>query len=87
MKTMNTVQPGFQISHAGGPQNTSGLSVIGWLIVGFSVIPLAMLAGGDGGIYGLIGLVMLAIGLGFVLIGRITNGRRGNDGGSAAVRP
>ncbi len=52
------------------PPQTSGITVLGWLVVGFSVIPLAMGATGDGAWIGWSGMAMLTVGLAMVLIGR-----------------
>jgi hypothetical protein len=51
------------------PPQTRGLTVLGWLVVCFSVIPLAMGATGDGAWIGWSGAVMLAAGIAMVVIG------------------
>ncbi len=59
----------------GGPTSpsappTHGLTVIGWLVVCFAALPLAMGAAGDGSAWVRGGLGMLAVGLACVVIGR-----------------
>jgi len=46
---------------------TPGIAVLGWLLVAFAIVPLAMAVKGDGTVYGWIGGA--AVGLAVVLIG------------------
>lgn len=64
----NAMQPGPTMTPA--PPQTRGVTVLGWLLVCFSVIPLAMGATGDGRWIGLGGAAMLAAGAAMVMIGR-----------------
>jgi hypothetical protein len=52
------------------PPRTRGLTVLGWMFVCFSVIPLAMGATGDGAWIGWSGAAMLTIGVAMVVIGK-----------------
>jgi len=67
--------PNSQPTSTGGgivePPRTHGLTVAGWLIVCFSVVPLAMGARGEGFGIGEGGLVAAAIGVVLIVLGRV----------------
>jgi hypothetical protein len=52
------------------PPQTHGLTVFGWVVVCFSVVPLVMGVAGEGERYGLSGLVMAAVGALMVIVGK-----------------
>ena len=52
------------------PPQTRGITVLGWLLVCFSMIPLAMGATGDGAWIGWSGAAMLTVGVAMVVIGK-----------------
>jgi hypothetical protein len=52
------------------PPQTRGTTVLGWLLVCFSVAPLTMGASGDGALIGWAGVAMVTAGLALVAIGR-----------------
>jgi len=54
----------------GGPPKTSGIKVIGWLLVVCAIVPAAMAAHGEGRSPLLIGLALLVIGAGLVVAAR-----------------
>lgn len=61
-------------SMAGGsvePPRTHGLTVAGWLVVCFSVVPLAMGARGEGFGVAEAGLVAAATGVVMIVLGRV----------------
>ena len=62
------------------PPPTHGATVLGWLIICFAVIPLAMAGSGDGASWGLAGLVMGACGAGLVVWGRSASRRSRSEG-------
>jgi len=52
------------------PPQTHGLTVIGWVLVCFSTMPMTMGVSGDGRGYALAGLAMLGCGVAMVAMGR-----------------
>ena len=52
------------------PPQTHGVTVLGWVVVCFSAMPITMGFSGDGRGYALAGLVMLACGIAMVAVGR-----------------
>lgn len=52
------------------PPQTRGITVLGWLLVCFSMIPLTMGATGDGAWIGWSGAAMLTVGVAMVVIGK-----------------
>ena len=71
----------------GRPAGT-GAAVVGWLVLCFAIIPLAMAVHGDGRVYTTIGLVMLGAGGLMVLVSRLASRSGGGRGpGSAPDGP
>lgn len=68
--------------HSGQPPTTHGATLIGWLVICFAVIPLAMWGAGDGSGYALGGLVMVGAGAGLVAHGRLAITRSGGRQGA-----
>ncbi|MEX1310273.1 MAG: hypothetical protein AB1Z65_07640 [Candidatus Sulfomarinibacteraceae bacterium] len=59
------------------PPRTHGITVLGWVTLCFSLMPVAMGLSGDGRGYGWAGLAMVGAGAAMVLIGRrLTFSRR-----------
>lgn len=52
------------------PPQTHGLTVLGWVLVCFSTMPITMGFSGDGQGYALAGMAMLAGGIAMVLVGK-----------------
>jgi hypothetical protein len=52
------------------PPQTRGITVLGWLLVAFSVIPLVFGAHGEGAWIGWSGGAMLAVGVVLAMVGR-----------------
>ena len=52
------------------PPQTHGVTVLGWVLVCFSTMPITMGFSGDGRGYALAGLAMLAGGIAMVLVGK-----------------
>jgi hypothetical protein len=63
----------------------TGAAVVGWLVLCFAIIPLAMAVHGDGRVYTTIGLVMLGAGGLMVLVSRLAS--RGGGGRGPASAP
>jgi hypothetical protein len=59
------------------------MKVVGWLVLCFAIIPLAMAAHGDGQLYTTIGLVMIGAGGLMVLVSRLASGGDGRGPASA----
>jgi hypothetical protein len=49
---------------------THGLTVLGWVVVCFSSMPITMGFSGDGRAYAVVGLVMLGCGVAMVIVGK-----------------
>ena len=69
MSTSHTIRPVSPHTGSGQPQ-TPGLSVLGWLILCFAIMPVSMAIKGEGPLYMWIGLAMVAAGLGMLLVER-----------------
>jgi hypothetical protein len=70
MSTLSPIQPATPSAGNDRPQ-TPGVGVLGWLVLTFAIMPVAMAIRGDGQLYTWIGLVMLTLGVGMVLAARI----------------
>lgn len=81
MATQRSMKTGHPVSD-GRPAGT-GAAVIGWIVLCFSIIPLAMAVHGDGRVYTTLGLVMLGAGGLTVAVSRLT-GRGGGRGPASA---
>ena len=83
MATQGSMKTGHPVSD-GGPAGT-GAAVVGWLVLCFAIIPLAMAVHGDGRVYTTIALVMLGAGGLMVLVSRLVS--RGGGGRGPASAP
>ena len=81
MTTFQPEKPEHPSLPAQGPK-TSGLVVVGWLVLCFAILPLSMSLHGDGRIYTDLGLAMLVIGAVMVAIHRLGGPRRKTTGPS-----
>ena len=75
MSTLTPAQPSTPPTGSDRPQ-TPGAGVLGWLILIFAIMPVAMALRGDGGTYVWISLVMITLGVGMVLAARTIHRRR-----------
>jgi hypothetical protein len=77
MQTAGAAPPG-RPTLSPAPPRTHGLTVLGWVVVCFSSMPITMGLSGDGAWYGRVGVGMLLAGVAMVAIGRRL--RRGEPG-------
>ncbi len=75
MSTLSPIQSATPSTGSDRPQ-TPGLGVLGWLILTFAIMPVAMAVRGDGRLYTWIGLVMVTLGVGLVLASRMVRRSR-----------
>jgi len=80
---VHTVRSDDPLASGSGP-TTPGMVVVGWFVLCFAIIPLAMAVHGDGRVYTNLALGMLVIGALLIVFSRL--GRpRGNPPGSTGV--
>lgn len=83
MATQGTMKTEHPVSD--GRSAGTGAAVVGWLVLCFSIIPVAMAVHGDGQVYTTVGLVMLGAGGILVLVSRLAS--RGGGGRGPASAP
>jgi len=69
-EAMHSTPTGPPLSHHNSQPSTPGSTVLGWLLVCFSLIPLAMAASGDSRAGVWIGAALLLVGFLMVVVGK-----------------
>jgi len=84
MTTLQNMRPEHPFANNSG-STKPGVAVIGWLILCFSIAPLAMAVHGDGRVYTNVGLGMLVVGAALVAIHRLSRPRVNKPGATESA--